>query len=191
VLSLSIELKDKDVCILEIVSDGDVFCFLYYKEYELEAVLAETEMKDNRNDMEKTFIPKLTLMYCINSFSEKLSHHENAGEGVEIKFVKLPCSSMVKDVYILRAFEAGSDAVVIFVCPEGHCRYVEGNLRAKKRIAWVQNLLDEIGLGGERLTLHHVSVKDGKSAETILQDTLKNLYALGPSPARSCVNQSR
>ena len=74
--------------------------------------------------------PKITVMYCINSFSEKASRHAKREDGAELKFVRLPCSSMVKDVFVLRAFEAGSDAVVIFVCPEGQCRYVEGNIRA-------------------------------------------------------------
>ena len=91
---------------------------------------------------------------------------------------------MVKDLFVLRAFESGSDAVIIFVCPEGHCRYVEGNLRAKKRVTWVQNLLDEIGLGGKRLSLHNVSVEDSDSAYNAFQETLQTIDKLGLSPAR-------
>ena len=128
--------------------------------------------------------PKITVMYCINSFSEKATWHVETGDGVVLKFVKLPCSSMVKDVFVLRAFEAGSDAVVIFVCPEGQCRYVEGNIRAGKRVAWLRNLLDEIGLDGRRLILRNVSMKDEASAESTLQEALTLIDELGLSPAR-------
>jgi F420-non-reducing hydrogenase iron-sulfur subunit len=128
--------------------------------------------------------PKITVMYCINSFSEKAAYHTKWGKDAELKFIKLPCSSMVKDVFILRAFEAGSDATVIFVCPEGHCRYVQGNLRAKKRVLWIQNLLDEIGLDGRRLILQNVSAKDDTAAEKTLQAALSLIDELGLSPAR-------
>ena len=123
-------------------------------------------------------------MYCINSFTEKAAFHAGFKHDAELNFVKLACSSMVKDVYLLRAFEAGSDAVVVFVCPEGHCRYVEGNLRAKKRIAWVRNLLDEIGLDGNRLALFNLAPKDEAAAEKIIKDTVTELKDLGLSPAR-------
>ena len=100
----------------------------------------------------------------------------------EIKFIRLPCSSMVKDVVLLRAFEAGADAVVVLVCPEGQCKYVEGNIRAKKRVQWVKNLMDEIGLDGRRLALSNISAGDKKATSLIIQKTLKDLSTLGPNP---------
>lgn len=134
--------------------------------------------------MKNSSKPIITFMYCINSSDEKTITQGNAAADVELKFVKLPCSSMVKDLFILRAFEAGSDAVVIFVCPEGHCRYVEGNLRAKKRVAWVQNLLDEIGLDGQRLTLHNVSSKNLELIHDVFKETLGTIDRLGLSPVK-------
>lgn len=100
-----------------------------------------------------------------------------------VEFIKLPCSSMVKDVFLLRAFEAGADAVLVLVCPEGACRYVEGNLRAKKRVAWVKNLLDEIGLDGTRLALFNVANEDAAAVGQIVDQTLSQLADLGPNPA--------
>jgi coenzyme F420-reducing hydrogenase delta subunit len=132
--------------------------------------------------MDKKFIPKITVFHCMNAFSET-SWSSVGGNDVEIKFIKLPCSSMVKDVFLLRAFEAGADAVVVLVCPEGKCRYVEGNIRTKKRVAWVQNLLNDIGIGGRRLSLSNIAAGDTAAATQILDDTLKNLAELGPNPA--------
>jgi coenzyme F420-reducing hydrogenase delta subunit len=122
------------------------------------------------------------VFHCINAFSQT-SWSSAGGNDFEIKFIKLPCSSMVKDVFLLRAFEAGADAVVVLVCPEGQCRYVEGNIRAKKRVAWVQNLLDDIGIDGRRLSLSNIAARDTAAATQIIDDVLKNMAELGQNPA--------
>jgi coenzyme F420-reducing hydrogenase delta subunit len=95
---------------------------------------------------------------------------------------------MVKDVFLLRAFEAGADAVVVLVCPEGTCRYVEGNLRAKRRVLWLQNVLDDIGLGGRRLSIFNVTPGDEKAVLKIIQEIRADVVTLGPSPAH-CVTR--
>jgi F420-non-reducing hydrogenase iron-sulfur subunit len=100
-----------------------------------------------------------------------------------LNFVKLPCSSMVKDVFLLRAFEAGADVVAVLVCAEGACRYVEGNLRAKKRVGWVKALLDEIGLDGRRLALFNVTAGDTLAAEQFIRDASSLAAVLGTNPA--------
>ena len=133
--------------------------------------------------MSGKFIPKITVFHCINAFTENTHSPFVGGDDFEIKFIKLPCSSMVKDVFLLRAFEAGADGVVVLVCPEGQCRYVEGNIRAKKRVAWVKNLLDEIGIDGRRLSLNNIAAGNTTAATQIIDDVLKNLAELGPNPA--------
>lgn len=133
--------------------------------------------------MTENFKPKITLFHCINAFGDADELFTNGSKTCEIKTVKMACSSMVKDVFLLRAFEAGADAVVVMVCPEGQCRYVEGNIRAKKRVAWVRNLLDEIGLDGQRLSLTHMSAGDQAAATRTINDVVKKLAELGPNPA--------
>jgi coenzyme F420-reducing hydrogenase delta subunit len=129
------------------------------------------------------FKPKITLFHCINTFSDDSLLPVSGQDMFELKAVKMPCSSMVKDVFLLRAFEAGADAVIVFVCPEGACRYLEGNIRAKKRINRVKNLLDEIGLDGRRLSLCNISHGDETLASKVFEETLANLENLGPNPA--------
>lgn len=133
--------------------------------------------------MTENFKPKITLFHCINAFDDTTELFLTEKETCEIQTVKMPCSSMVKDVFLLRAFEAGSDAVVVLVCPEGQCRFLEGNIRAKKRVAWVRNLLDEIGLNGQRLSLSNISSGDKITAGQIIDDVIKTMAELGPNPA--------
>ena len=127
--------------------------------------------------------PKITLFHCINAFDNYAFLPGQEGT-FDLNPVKMACSSMVKDVFLLRAFEAGADAVAVFVCPEGQCRYVEGNIRAIKRVNFVKNLLDEIGLGGGRLSLHNVQSGDNEIVGRILQQILSEINDIGPSPVR-------
>ncbi|MBW2644496.1 MAG: hydrogenase iron-sulfur subunit [Deltaproteobacteria bacterium] len=133
--------------------------------------------------MTENFKPKITLFHCINAFGDADELSLTDMDNCEMQTVKMACSSMVKDVFLLKAFEAGADGVVVLVCPESQCRYVEGNIRAKKRVAWVQNLLDEIGLDGRRLALGNMAAGDKAAAAQIINDVLKNLVELGPNPA--------
>ncbi len=91
---------------------------------------------------------------------------------------------MVKDVFLLRAFESGADAVVVLVCPKGQCRYIEGNIRAQKRVAWVKKLLDEIDLDARRLTIHPIAAGNVEQVDQILRQVSATLAELGPSPAK-------
>ena len=133
--------------------------------------------------MTENFKPKITLFHCINAFGDADELFLSGNKTCEVKAVKMACSSMVKDVFLLRAFEAGADAVVVFVCPEGQCRFVEGNIRAKKRVAWVRDLLDEIGLDGRRLSLTNTTAGDKAAATRTMEDVVKKLAELGPNPA--------
>jgi coenzyme F420-reducing hydrogenase delta subunit len=127
--------------------------------------------------------PKITLFHCINSFNKVASLTLSGRDDVEMNVVRLACSSMVKDIVLLKAFEAGADGVLVMVCPEGQCRYVEGSIRAKKRVQWVKSLLDEIGLDGRRLSICTMFLQDTGSPEQIIQETLAVLNDLGPNPA--------
>ncbi len=128
------------------------------------------------------FRPVVTVFHCINTFRET-ADLLSAEDGFELRSVKMPCSSMVKDIFLLRAFAAGADAVVVLVCPEGECHYVSGNIRARKRVERLKNLLDEIGLDGRRLSIFNISLEDKTVAAEIIPKTLLELADLGPNPA--------
>lgn len=128
----------------------------------------------------EAFLPKVTIFHCCNAVTNPISP-ENSG--YEIKTIKMPCSGITREVFLLRAFESGADAVIVLVCPKSACHHVSGNLRAAKRVARVKKLLDEIGLDGERLNVFNVAPGDSASVERIIQQTISGLDTLGPNPA--------
>ena len=129
------------------------------------------------------------MFHCINA-SEEMESLNNNDRQFEIRPVKMPCAGMTKDVYLLRAFEAGADAVIVRMCPEGNCRFTEGNIRAKKRIERVKRLLDDIGLQGKRLSV--ISLESGDETETLqmILRTVATIRELGPNPAANPVTVS-
>ena len=128
------------------------------------------------------FTPVVTVFYCTNALGGAVDETE-ACRGTEIRQVHLPCSSLVKDVYLLRAFEAGADAVVVIACLEGNCQFIDGNLRAVKRVERTRKMLAETGVDGGRIFFFNTG--PGKdSIGSILEKVMDGLGQLGPSPVR-------
>lgn len=111
---------------------------------------------------------RITVFHCFNALSSA-SFLEDSDD--EIKSVKMPCSGMTREVFLLRAFEDGADAVIVLVCPEGACDYIQGNIRARKRVERVKKLLDEIGIGGDRLNIYNIPRQDLSAVEKIIDAT--------------------
>lgn len=124
---------------------------------------------------------KITVFHCFNALPATVFGNDD----YEIKGIKMPCSSMTREVFLLRAFEAGADAVLVMVCPEGACRYIEGNIRAGKRVARVKKILDEIGLDGRRLNIFNVPQGEKSAAASIIGKTVSELAELGPNPVNN------
>lgn len=73
-----------------------------------------------------------------------------SGRDDELKPISMPCSGKLDILYLTKAFDTGADGVVIMMCKEGECRYMEGNIRARRRAQAVDELLQEAGLGKGR-----------------------------------------
>jgi len=107
-----------------------------------------------------------------------------------VRVLRLPCTGKVDTGYILRAFERGVDGVIVAGCLEGGCHYQEGNLRAKKRVTLVRELMSESGLEPERLEMFNLSSAQGQTFADIVDLMTKRLRELGPSPLGKSQKQS-
>ena len=67
--------------------------------------------------------------------------------------IQVPCAGRLQPEHVLKAFEEGSSLVCVIACQDDNCHHVEGCHRARKRLDYVRGLLDEIGLGGDRLAM--------------------------------------
>jgi coenzyme F420-reducing hydrogenase delta subunit len=81
----------------------------------------------------------------------------------------------------MKAFEDGADAVFVAGCLEGECHYLEGNLRAKKTVAYVKRLLAEVQIEPERLEMFNLSSAMGKRFAEIVEEMTERGTKLGPT----------
>jgi len=95
-------------------------------------------------------IPKIYLFHCATSYDQEELLKSYSPQAVDIKVVSLPCSGKLDILYLTKAFDTGADGAAILICREGECRYMEGNMRARKRVQAVDELLQEAGLGKGR-----------------------------------------
>jgi coenzyme F420-reducing hydrogenase delta subunit len=104
---------------------------------------------------------------------------------VSIKVVRVPCTGKVDLLHILKAFENGVDGVYVAGCLEGECHFLTGNLRAKKRVLYAKELLEEVGIRGERVEMYNLSAAEGARFAQIAKEMTERIRELGPSPIRT------
>lgn len=101
-----------------------------------------------------------------------------------IRIIRLPCTGKIDVIHIMEAFEKGADGVYVAGCLEGECHFIKGNLRARKRVEYTKKLLDEIGIGGERLEMYNIAASDGPRFAAVAREMHDKITALGPSPIK-------
>ena len=102
-----------------------------------------------------------------------------------IKIINVPCTGRVDILHLLKAIEDGADGVYVAGCLEGDCHYVSGNLKAKKRVAYVKKVLEDIGLEPERAEMYNLSAAQGSRFAEIAREFTERIRELGPSPVGS------
>jgi F420-non-reducing hydrogenase iron-sulfur subunit len=108
-----------------------------------------------------------------------------------VKIIRVPCSGKVDAIHIVKAFEKGADGVYVAGCLEGDCHFKTGNIRAARRVRQVQKLLDEIGIGGERLEMVLLSAGMGDRFAETAKNITEKIRTLGPSPIHSALLEAR
>ncbi len=82
----------------------------------------------------------------------------------------------------MKALEEYADVAHVITCPEGACRYFEGNRRAEKRVERTQWIIASIGLEEERAGITLRSKDDRRSLAELAEMILEMSSKLGPSP---------
>lgn len=101
-----------------------------------------------------------------------------------VRVVELPCSGKIDVTLLLKAFEEGSDGVLVAGCLEGDCHFLRGNLRAKKRVGYAKKILAQVGLEPERVEMFNLSGSMGPRFAEIVEEMTDRITKLGPSPGK-------
>ena len=134
----------------------------------------------------KSFEPEITAFYCIycGYMAADTAGALNLQYPANVKFIRMPCTGKTDIRYLLEAFEQGADGVYVVACPIGNCHHVRGNERGLARLQRAKKILDEIGIGGERLEMFFMS---GSQANVYAQAAItmtERIRQLGPNPLK-------
>jgi coenzyme F420-reducing hydrogenase delta subunit len=108
-----------------------------------------------------------------------------------VKLVRLPCTGKTDIRYLLEAFEQGADGVYVVACPIGNCHHVRGNERGRARLQRAKRILNEIGLGGERLDMFFMSGSQAQAFANAARTMTERIRGLGPNPLKLTVRDGR
>ncbi len=104
----------------------------------------------------------------------------------------LPCTGRIDESLLLKAVANGADGVMVIGGLEGHCHYVNGNIRARARVERVYQILEQIKIGPERIRMYNLSAGEGAKFAAFTNEFVAQVEELGPSPinlARSNVSK--
>ena len=90
-----------------------------------------------------------------------------ARDGAHVEAV--PCTGRIDPRYIMKAFESGADAVCVLACPTGHCKSMQGNLRAARRVELAREMLAEAGMDRDAARIFLPASPEADTLEAAVQ----------------------
>ena len=136
--------------------------------------------------MGEDFEPKVLAFcchYCAYSAAD-LAGSMRMEYSPNVRIVKLMCTGKVDTLHLLKAFEDGADAVFVAGREEGDCHFLEGNLRAKKRVNQAKKLLEEVGIEGDRIEMFNIGASEAPKFAAACNEMTDRARKLGPNPLK-------
>ncbi|MGI5835716.1 MAG: hydrogenase iron-sulfur subunit [Chloroflexota bacterium] len=99
-----------------------------------------------------------------------------------VRIVRIMCTGALDPIYVVKPLLEGADGVLVGGCHPGDCHYVNGNLKARRRMATLKTVLSEFGLEDERVWVRWISASEGKRFAQTIEEMTTRLKELGPNP---------
>ncbi|EFK95670.1 Methyl-viologen-reducing hydrogenase, delta subunit, partial [sediment metagenome] len=117
----------------------------------------------------------VALFYCQNTPESGEAERQALEKkyASRLKLFPIPCSGRLDPLHLLKALEEFADAAYVIACPEGACRYFEGNTRAMKRVAMTAQTIAQIGLEKERVGIVANSKENPKTLAKLAEEILE------------------
>lgn len=115
---------------------------------------------------------KLLLLHCAESGKKALQRMTQLGHTLpgEVRTFELPCTGRVNDVLLMETLQDGFAGVLVIGCHKDNCKYLDGNMRAEKRVNHVKKLLADAGIDQKYVDMVFVAPDEGNRLSEIIQD---------------------
>jgi len=101
-----------------------------------------------------------------------------------VRIIRLMCSGQLDPIYVAKAILEGADGVLIGGCHPGDCHYQSGNYKARRRVAIIHQVLEQLGLDPDRVWLRWISASEGQVFADTVTEMVEALRKKGPSGFR-------
>lgn len=135
---------------------------------------------------EQQFEPKILFFVCkwCTYAAADLAGSSRLQYPPNIRIIMMPCTGKIDLTYIFKAFKEKIDGVIVSGCVKGQCHYIDGNYQAEHRVNFAKRILDEIGIGGERLEMHFISASMSTRFVEVTKEFTEKIRKLGPLRTR-------
>jgi len=144
----------------------------------------------------KDFEPYIIVFCCHNSrYDEAVGGEYASGKPLDfsldnadkleylpnVRVIDMPCGGKTEVIYLMKAFESSADGVCVITCPDGECRFLEGNYRAKRRVGYARKLLNEVGIESDRLQIYQLPTSEKDEFTRIIDGMIEKIRQIGES----------
>jgi F420-non-reducing hydrogenase iron-sulfur subunit len=93
----------------------------------------------------------------------------------EVKTLELPCSGRVNEVLLMDALQDGVGGVLVVGCRKENCKFLDGNLRAEKKVDRVRKLLAGAGVADRFVAMTFAAPDEGNKLHGAIMSACERL----------------
>jgi len=101
-----------------------------------------------------------------------------------VRMIRMMCTGMIDTKYVIKALLEGADAVLISGCHPGDCHYINGNLKARRRVRLLQEILPRFGIDERRLKMTWIGASEGIDFANTIKELVDEIKQLGLNDLR-------
>jgi F420-non-reducing hydrogenase iron-sulfur subunit len=137
------------------------------------------DMAENGNETFEPVIIGFTCNWCSYRAADfagtaRMKYPSN------IRLIRLMCSGRLDPTFVIKAFSAGADGVMVTGCHPGDCHYIEQNYKALRRFLLMRRTLAQMGIDPQRLKLVWASAAEGAKLTGEIRGFVDEVRAMGP-----------
>ena len=96
-----------------------------------------------------------------------------------VRIIRVPCSSRINPLFIIKALQQGIDGILVAGCHPGDCHYISGNYIARRKFTIIKSLLEYIGIDRDRVQFAWISAAEGARFAQIIKEVTEKVRKLG------------
>ena len=128
------------------------------------------------------FSPQIIAFCCSNCASSAANISEGMNKALpdNVQLIQVPCTGRIEVLHLLKPFEQGADGVYVAGCQTDSCQYINGIVKAAKRVEHAKKILEELDIEPDRIEIFNLSASKGYKFVDVAAEMSEKVQKLGP-----------